>query len=380
MLLGFAVPIMAIFVLVWWHNLDDALRALSMQGGRPLDERSSKRTTQAVWATVIITSALVLVPKPLIHHTSDTAATHPPPVPRYTADSLWYGPDTTTIAGLETTRASLVRYGRELIANTAAYLGPQGSIDHRTNGMNCQNCHLDAGTRPWGNNYGAVWSTYPKFRERSGTMESIVKRVNDCIERSLNGKALDSASHEMLAIVAYMEWLGTGIGKGVKPKGTGIIDLAFLDRPADPVRGERIFKAKCMSCHEADGQGRKNADGLTYLYPPLWGEHSYNVGAGLYRVSRFAGYVKNNMPQGTTYAAPQLTDEEAWDVAAYVDSQQRPDRDLSKDWPRIAAKPVDHPFGPYTDTFSEPQHKFGPFGPIAAAKKKNDAKAQASKK
>src|SRR5438094_4103599 len=65
-----------------------------------------------------------------------------------------------------------IKYGRELIANTAAYLGPHGSVSHMSNGMNCQNCHLDAGTRPWGNNYGAVHSTYPKFRERSGSIES----------------------------------------------------------------------------------------------------------------------------------------------------------------------------------------------------------------
>ena len=70
------------------------------------------------------------------------------------------------------------------------------------------------------------------------------------------------------------------------------------------------------------------------------------------------------MPQGTTYEKPQLTDEEAWDVAAYVNSMPRPSKDLSKDWPNISKKPVDHPYGPYADPFSEDQHKYGPYKPI----------------
>ena len=104
-----------------------------------------------------------------------------------------------------------------------------------------------------------------------------------------------------------------------------------------------------------------NADEITYLYPPLWGNNSYNIGAGLYRISRLAGYVKNNMPNPLNYHNPQLSDEQAWDVAAFVNSQPRPSKDISKDWPRIAGKPFDHPFGPYADNLSEERHKFGPW-------------------
>ena len=70
------------------------------------------------------------------------------------------------------------------------------------------------------------------------------------------------------------------------------------------------------------------------------------------------------MPLGATYERSQLTDEEAWDVAACINSQPRPPVDVSRDWPNIAGKPFDHPFGPYTDPFSEQQHKYGPFKPI----------------
>jgi len=81
-------------------------------------------------------------------------------------------------------------------------------------------------------------------------------------------------------------------------------------------------------------------------------------------MSRFAGFIKYNMPQGATFQNPQLTDEEAWDIAAFVNSQSRPTKDLSADWPKISEKPIDHPFGPYADKFTEEQHKYGPFKPI----------------
>jgi thiosulfate dehydrogenase len=287
-------------------------------------------------------------------------------------DSLfWLKPDTNSLGSSE--HDKLIKYGRNLIARTSYYLGPRGVVKHISNGMNCQNCHLDAGTKIWGNNYSAVASTYPRFRERSGSIEDIYKRVNDCIERSLNGTALDTASREMQAIKSYILWLGKNVKKGVKPTGVGITDVAYLERAADPEKGKIVYAEKCSRCHGEDGDG-KSTDSI--IYPPLWGKHSYNIGAGIFRLSRFAGYVKSNMPFGTNHDNPQLTDEEAWDVAAFVNSQPRPSKDLSKDWPRIAGKPIDHPFGPYADGFSEAQHKYGPFGPIAVNKKKMDAQAK----
>jgi thiosulfate dehydrogenase len=278
--------------------------------------------------------------------------------------TIWVGPPANQIPYYAREDGKLIWYGHQLISNTAKYLGPKGSVMQITNGMNCQNCHLDAGTKPWGNNYGAVYSTYPRFRDRSGAIETIYKRVNDCIERSLNGTALDTGSKEMQAIYAYIKWLGEDVKKGDKPKGSGIVELPYLDRAADPLKGQIVYTQTCQTCHAANGEGQLNADGITYTYPPLWGKNSYNVGAGLFRLSRFAGYVKNNMPFETNYHNPKLSNEEAWDVAAFVNSQPRPSKDLSADWPNIAKKPIDHPFGPYADPFSEQQHKYGPFEPI----------------
>lgn len=365
---GIVVLLAALLVLVVLYVTEDALQVLRERTGIVHGARVAwgKRIT---WALLILVAAHFFVPKDLF----EPAPPPTPPLPQsatFNADSLWSGADTSRLASLDDSLEAAIRYGRELIANTSHYIGQQGTVMRNTNGLNCQNCHLDAGTRPWGNNYGAVWSTYPKVRARSGRMESVAKRVNDCVERSLNGTALDTTGREMRSILAYLEWLGTGIVRGSKPGGTGIADLPYLNRAADPGKGGIVYEAKCRSCHSKDGQGMLKADGLAQLYPPLWGPLSYNQGAGLYRLSRFAGYVKNNMPQGSTYAAPQLTDEEAWDVAAFVNSRPRPAMNLSADWPDISKKPVDHPFGPYADSFTEAQHKYGPFGPIAVHNKK----------
>jgi thiosulfate dehydrogenase len=280
--------------------------------------------------------------------------------------SLWKAPELASMD--QEPNAEELHYGRELVANTAEYLGPKGKVKTISNGMNCQNCHLQAGTAPLGNNYGAVASTYPKVRARSGQEEDIQKRINDCFERSLNGKPLERESKEMKAMVAYINWVGKDVPKGELPVGSGIYGVPLLDRAADPTKGKIVYENQCSSCHQADGKGMAKPDGTGYLYPPLWGEASYNHGAGLYRISRFAGYVKANMPLGVTFESPILSDEDAWDVAAYVNSMDRPKKNLTKDWPDISKKPMDHPFGPFTDGFSEEQHKFGPFKPIKAAK------------
>jgi thiosulfate dehydrogenase len=262
----------------------------------------------------------------------------------------------------------VIMYGKELIVNTSYYFGPKGTVATLTNGMNCQNCHLDAGTKDFSNCFSAVASTYPKYRDRSGRVESIEFRINECMQRSLNGKAIDSSSKEMQAMVAYLKWLGKEVPKDVRPDGAGTEDLSFLHTPADPEKGKLVYFNKCQSCHGTNGEGAYNFDSSGFIYPPLWGEKSYNVSAGLYRISRFASFVKSSMPFGASHGQPQLTDEDAWNVAAFVNSQPRPEVLFSYDWPDISKKPLDYPFPPYSDQFSAVQHKYGPFFPIMQAK------------
>ena len=281
--------------------------------------------------------------------------------------SPWTAPDSSSIPSTE--EGDLIRYGQRLVSNTSAYFGPRGTLDKTSNGMTCQNCHLNAGTKPWGNNFGAVYSTYPRFRERRGAIESIPQRITDCFERSLNGRSPDSSSVEMKAFVAYLHWLGREVPKGKKPEGSGLTTLPFPGRAADTAKGRTIYLTICQTCHGPGGEGQLAADGIGYVYPPLWGKNSYNTAAGLYRISRFAAFIKFNMPFGTDYRGTRLTDEQAWDLAAFVNSQPRPQRSFAGDWPDINLKPFDHPFGPYADSFSESRHKYGPFGPMQKRKK-----------
>lgn len=263
-------------------------------------------------------------------------------------------------------------YGKELVMHTAEYLGPKGSVYSVSNGLNCQNCHLDAGTKPFGNNFGAVASTYPMVRGRSGKEENVSMRLADCFDRSMNASApIDTSSREVHAIRAYILHVGSNVPKGERAPGTGLKDMPYLDRAADPEKGKTVYVEQCQSCHQADGEGLLNNAGTAYTYPPLWGDQSYNVSAGLYRVTTFARYVKYNMPLGASHKNPILSDKEAYDVAAFVNSMPRQDKRFPNDWPDIAKKRIDHPFGPYADEFSEEQHKYGPFAPIAEARKKN---------
>jgi thiosulfate dehydrogenase len=285
-------------------------------------------------------------------------------VPIAVTDSLqWQVPSLETLG--DDSSASLVRYGRELIIHTADYLGPAGSVTHLSNGMNCQNCHLDAGTRPWGNALITAAATYPVYRPRSGRIETLSFRINDCMQRSLNGRPLDSNSHEMKAMLAYLHWLGKEIPKHQKPAGVGLATLPLLERPADSARGRVIYNSQCARCHGNSGEGLSQPDHNGYAYPPLWGENSFNTGAGLYRISRMAAFVKFNMPFAqSTHDAPVLSDEEAWDVAAFINSCSRPDKDWSHDWPKLSEKAFDYPKGPFYDSFPATQHKYGPFAAL----------------
>ncbi len=274
----------------------------------------------------------------------------------------WIAPDTSLLTNSETD--TLIKYGKDLIENTGHYFGPAGIISKNANGMNCQNCHLKAGRQLWANSYAAVFSNYPKVRPRSGKLENLVMRISDCMERSMNGKTFDSLGTEMKAMISYINWVGKDVPKDSTPEGTSIVQLKYLERAADPEKGKIVFETNCVTCHGKEGKGQLYPDGR-FLYPPLWGDRSYNTAAGMYRLSRLAGFVKSNMPyQKSTHASPLLTDEEAWDVAAYINSRPRPVKFFSQDWPDISKKPIDHPYGPFADPFTEEQHKYGPFGPI----------------
>jgi len=239
------------------------------------------------------------------------------------------------------------------------------------NNLACSNCHLEAGTKKFGLPLFGLFGDFPQYSAQSGGEISIEDRINSCMTRSMNGRALPNDAPEMQAIVAYIKFLSSGVAPGERLPGLGAGHMAELSRAADPRRGEPLFARVCAACHNTDGSGiRRGTAGtdLGYLNPPLWGPDSFNDGAGVARIITMANFIHFNMPHGTDYLDARLGVDEAWDIAAYVESQPRPHRaDLAHDFPDLLTKPVDAPYGPYFDKFSALQHKYGPFAPIRAA-------------
>jgi len=152
----------------------------------------------------------------------------------------------------------------------------------------------------------------------------------------MNGQALPYNSTEMNNILAYMQWLSTGVPTGISVKGRGFGPIDQGLKP-DPKRGKLVYEAKCTACHGAEGLGMKNPDG-SYALPPLWGKDSFNDGAGMARTYTAAAFVKHNMPLGQ---GGTLTDQEAVDVSEFFTHQPRPVYPhKAKDWPK-GDKPED---------------------------------------
>lgn len=272
--------------------------------------------------------------------------------------------------GASVPAAATEDYGRRLIAQTAELLGPdQPDADRRLikSRLNCGSCHLATGTEPGTLTLLQVTEHYPRFSGRSGTMTDIEDRINECMERSMNGTPLPMDSVEMMAMAAYLRSLGAQYQAMGAAQKTPEEPPAFSapQRKADVVAGQQVFTEKCQMCHGDDGEGLLSGTDPSagYLFPPLWGPDSFNNGAGMHRVLTAARFIKSRMPLGE----PDLTDDQAFDVAAYINDQPRPQMpNLDQDYPDLSLKRIDSPYGPFADDFPIEQHRFGPFQPIEA--------------
>jgi len=261
-------------------------------------------------------------------------------------------------------------YGRRLIAQTASLLGPdQADAGKRMTGsrLNCGSCHLATGTEPGTLTLLQVPEHYPRFSGRQATDTDIEDRINECMQRSMNGRPLPFDSAEMKAMATYIRSLGGRYAAMGASQRTAVEPAPFKmpDRAADLEAGKTVFGARCALCHGGDGLGlpatTRLADG--YVFPPLWGPDSFNDGAGMHRVLTAARFIKARMPLGRA----DLTSEEAFDVAAYMNAQPRPEMaNLDQDYLDRTAKPIDSGYGPFADPFPLAQHRFGPFAPIEA--------------
>ena len=203
--------------------------------------------------------------------------------------------------------------------------------------LNCTSCHLNAGTVADGSPYVGITAFFPSYGARAGKVITMEDRINGCFRRSMNGKPLAKDGPDMLAFLAYYDWMKgeTKPEDKVEGRGIGKIDQTLVP---DPLRGKEIYAAQCAACHGADGEGVKDAAGRV-VYPPLWGERSFNIGAGMARTYKAAAFVKQNMPIAMHDKFPLgqggLSDQDAVDVAEYFSHMPRPDfPDKVKDWPK----------------------------------------------
>lgn len=214
----------------------------------------------------------------------------------------------------------LVRQGEKIFTNTQKYAG-----HYVGNDLTCESCHLNRGRRAYAAPLWGAYGTYPRYRSKNHKVNSLGERMQGCFRFSMNGTAPAVDSQTVKALVAYSFWMSRGAPVGVKLQGAGMVHMAPPTRSPDPFEGKKVYEARCALCHGIHGQGRTSRGKMAF--PPVWGAKSFNEGAGLYNVGKLAGFIKMNMPLSK---GDSLSDQEAWDVAAYVDSQPRPKKPVAK--------------------------------------------------
>jgi thiosulfate dehydrogenase len=269
-------------------------------------------------------------------------------------DSLWVPPLIADTTGMETAwdvpknpmRDSLmmekrladqIRYGFRLFTDT-----PKESR-LAVNKLSCSNCHLNAGQRERAMPLIGIASAFPEYNKRAGRLISLEDRIVECFKRSIDAAgtrthdvesspAPATNSTEVLAISAYLTWLSKGFPVGGKIAWRGQNAIApekqIPIRWLDSRRGEALFFERCTNCHGEDGQGVQIGDKKP---GPLWGNDSWNDAAGAARVYTLAGIFLYAMP----YINPRsLTEEEAQQIAFYINSKPRPKYPFKdKDYP-----------------------------------------------
>jgi len=208
----------------------------------------------------------------------------------------------------------LVRQGEQIFTDprryAAAYVG---------NDLSCKSCHFDAGRYEKTAPLRAAWPMYPAYRSKNGHVNDFAERLQGCFIYSMNGKAPPRGGEVIQALESYSYWLAQGTQTGVKLDSKGFPKIGKPEQQPSLERGQAVFVENCALCHGADGAGQKAKDGSPG-FPPLWGPRSYNWGAGMHQVEKAARFIKAAMPLGK----PSLSDQQAWDVALFINSHERP--------------------------------------------------------
>ena len=223
----------------------------------------------------------------------------------------------------------LVRYGKELAERTYAHIGPEvknPKMRLAGNNLACTSCHQSGATKPYAMPWVGVHAAFPQYRAREDELSTVAERVNGCMERSMAGKPLPLDSREMKAFETYIHFLSRGVPTGATVVGQGLPKVKVPNRRADTVAGSKLYVEKCAACHGENGAGvRAGAPGSAtgYTFPPLWGNDTFNNGAGMNRLLTASAFIKTNMPLGAAHGQPQLSDDEAYDVASFILSKPR---------------------------------------------------------
>ncbi|AUV49913.1 c-type cytochrome [Bordetella bronchiseptica] len=208
----------------------------------------------------------------------------------------------------------VVREGEQIFLHT-----PQRAAKFVGNDLTCASCHLDAGRRADSAPMWAAYVLYPAYRAKNGHVNTLAERLQGCFRYSMNGESPPADDPTLVALQSYMYWLASKAPTGVKLAGQGYRKLPAPPQKPDYLRGKTAYAQYCAVCHGAEGQGQKN--GRHWVFPALWGEHSFNWGAGMHQIGNAAGFIKANMPLGQ---AGLLSDQEAWDVAYFMNAHERP--------------------------------------------------------
>jgi thiosulfate dehydrogenase len=247
------------------------------------------------------------------------------------AASRSWNPDTWQPPVVDSTPSDA--YGASVYRGLALFTHTADSLpDYVGGNLSCSSCHLDEGRRVNAARTAGVMARYPRFIERTAAVVPIEDRVNYCMVRSLAGTKLPAGSREMQDIVAYLAYQSKGVPLGEHVSGEGMPKMPPLS--GDSTRGDTLFTNNCARCHGENGAGMGPI-------PALWGAKSFSIGASMARLERAASFIRHNMPfdrPGT------LTDQQAYDVAAYITSMPRPDLPgKERDWPDGGA-PADLPY------------------------------------
>jgi thiosulfate dehydrogenase len=209
----------------------------------------------------------------------------------------------------------VIRRGREIFVDT-----PRAAPAFVGNSLRCVSCHLDAGRLADSSPMWAAFVSYPAYRSKTQSVTTFQQRLQGCFEYSMNGRAPPLGAPELVALESYAYWLASGAPLDPKIAGRGYPALGPPAQAADFTRGGVVYTQHCVLCHGADGAGQRTGSGYA-VFPALWGPDSFNWGAGMGRISNAAAFVKANMPLGLPGA---LSDQQAWDVALYMNSHERP--------------------------------------------------------